>query len=286
MKYANRINGIIAINKPYGMTSRDVVEQIQKKLNTKAGHTGTLDPIATGVMLICLGKYTKLSNYITSDVKKYTATVKFGSFTDTLDITGKVLNQSFNIPSKDTVQKTLNEFICTYMQEVPIYSAVKVDGKKLYEYARNGKEIILPKRMVTIYEIKLLDYNAKGFTFSCKVSKGTYIRSLIRDICFKMNCCGTMEMLSRTSACGIGINDTYTLSDIENNQYKLLDIDDIIDVDKKIVDDNLKSKILNGVVQKGNKHTLYLDKEQNVLALYKYNGKNLEMWVKIYENKR
>ena len=284
MKYANRINGIIAINKPYGKTSRDVVEEVQKILNTKAGHTGTLDPIATGVLIVCLGKYTKLSNYITSNTKEYTAVVKFGIHTDTLDITGNILDSNSIHPDKSVVQETLKKFIGTYEQEVPAYSAVKVGGHKLYEYARSGTKVSLPKRPVTIYSIELLEYNDEGFTFKCKVSKGTYIRSLIRDICAKMNSYGTMEKLVRTYQCGISIKNTYTIQDIKNNHYKMLDINDIMDVDVKVVDDDLKFKILNGVKQVGNVHTLFVDRNHKKIALYKYNGKDLEMWVKLYED--
>ncbi len=285
MKYTNKINGIIAVNKPYGKTSRAVVEEVQKIFNTKAGHTGTLDPIATGVLIVCLGKYTKLSNYITSDTKEYMATVKFGILTDTLDITGKVLARNSIYPDKCVVQETLKKFIGTYTQEVPVYSAVKVEGRKLYEYARAGLKISLPKRHVTIYSIELLNYNNEGFTFACKVSKGTYIRSLIRDICAKMNCYGTMEKLVRTSQCGISIEHSYTIENIKNNHYKILDINDIMNVDIKVANNDLKNKILNGVRQTGNRHTLFVDINHKKIALYKYNGKDLEMWVKLYEDK-
>lgn len=286
MKYANRINGVIAVNKPYGKTSRDIVEEVQRIFNTKAGHTGTLDPIATGVLIVCLGKYTKLSSFITSDTKEYIAKVRFGELTDTLDVTGSVLDKNSACPDKCVVEETLKKFIGTYEQEVPVYSAVKVDGRKLYEYARAGVKVTLPSRSVTIYSISLLDYNDDGFTFKCKVSKGTYIRSLIRDICTEMNCYGTMESLVRTYQCGVSIENTYTIEDIKNNHYKMLDINDIMDVDVRVVNNDLKIKILNGVKQAGNKNTLFVDMNHERLALYKYNGKDLKMWVKLYEDKR
>lgn len=283
MKYANRINGFLAINKPYGKTSRDVVNEVQKIFNTKAGHTGTLDPIATGVLIVCLGKYTKLSSYITSDKKKYIATVKFGISTDTLDVTGNMLDKNDIIPSKECVTDIINKFICSYEQEVPIYSAVKISGRKLYEYARDGVSVDLPKRLVTIYSLKLISYNKNGFTFSCEVSKGTYIRSLIKDMCEAMGCLGVMDKLERTEQCGISVDECFSLDDIKNNNYKFMDIDDIMDVDMRIVNDSQKIKILNGVKQAGKCHTLFLDSNYNRLALYKYNGNDLEMWVKLYE---
>ena len=152
------MHGYILINKEKDMTSRDVVNIASKVFKTKkVGHTGTLDPLATGVLVICVGQATKLVEVVTSNSKEYIATICLGIDTDTLDITGKVLNEENCTLSKDDIVKVLNSFKKTYNQEVPAYSAVKVKGKKCYEYARAGIEVELPKKEVTIYNIDLID---------------------------------------------------------------------------------------------------------------------------------
>lgn len=176
----NNIDGIIVVNKNAGMTSRDVVNVLCKIFNTKKiGHTGTLDPIATGVLVIAIGKYTKLVDKITSLDKEYIAKVKLGIKTDTLDITGNILEKRKCNVYKEALINTLNSFVGSYNQVVPKYSAIKINGKKLYEYARRNIEINLPSRKVEIKNIELLEFNNDSFTFKTKVSKGTYIRSLI-----------------------------------------------------------------------------------------------------------
>ena len=157
------MDGIIVVNKPKGITSRDVVNKVCKKFNTKkVGHTGTLDPIAEGVLVICIGKATKLVEVLTSLEKEYIAEVKLGILTDTLDVDGLVLKEEKTEIKREELEKVLNSFVKEYNQEVPIYSAVKIGGKKLYEYAREGKEITLPSRKVNIKNIELLDYDNKS----------------------------------------------------------------------------------------------------------------------------
>lgn len=169
-------NGILIVNKPKNYTSRDVVNKVGKILKTKKiGHTGTLDPIATGVLVLTIGKATKLTDVITANDKEYIAKAKFGIETDTLDNTGNILNDIKINFSKEEIETVLKSFIGSYNQQVPIYSAVKINGKKLYEYARNNETIELPKRKVEIKQIKLLDFeqdNGKIYIkFSCLVSK-------------------------------------------------------------------------------------------------------------------
>ena len=159
-------NGILIINKDKGYTSRDVVNIISKEFGTKkAGHNGTLDPLATGVLVICLNRYTKLNELLASNEKEYIAEVTLGIKTDTLDREGKVLEEKETVVNKEDLEKTLKKYETTYEQEVPIYSAVKVNGKKLYEYARSGEKVILPKKKVTIKKIELLKFKANKFTF-------------------------------------------------------------------------------------------------------------------------
>ncbi len=285
MKLPN--SGIIVINKPKDLTSRDVVNIISKNLNTKkVGHNGTLDPLATGVLVICFGKYTKLNDLLTSHEKEYIAEVTLGLETDTLDITGKILNKNTPHITKEEIIKALKNFEKTYNQEVPKYSAVKVSGKKLYEYAREGKEVILPKKEVTIYQNELLSFTENKFTFKTKVSKGTYIRSLIRDILASLNETGTMSNLKRTQQGIFKLEDSYTLDDIKQGNFKVLKVKDVLNIPKIIAEGNLKKQIINGAKIKGiySNEVLFLDKEGNELAIYEKNDEYLKLKIMLYEN--
>ena len=265
-------NGILVINKEKGYTSRDVVNVISKLFETKkVGHNGTLDPLATGVLVVCLNKYTKLNELLVSNEKEYIAEVTLGIKTDTLDIDGAVLEKKETYVDKNDLKKTLQKFVGTYEQEVPIYSAVKVNGKKLYEYARSGEKVILPKKKVTIKKIELLKFKDNKFTFKCLVSKGTYIRSLIRDILNDLGVIGTMSNLTRTKQGVFDIENSYSLEDVRNGNYKLLLVKDVLDIDKATVSDELKFKILNGNKIKGNyaDRVLFLDEDGGELAIYK-----------------
>ena len=256
------MNGILFLNKEKGYTSRDVVNIVSKHLKTKkVGHTGTLDPLATGVLIICVGHATKLVDMITSDDKEYVAQVTLGIATDTLDITGTILKTEDVHLSKERIVEALNSMIGQYEQEVPIYSAVKINGKKLYEYARNNEEIILPKRLVNIKDLKLtsdIEYldNKTIFSIKCLVSKGTYIRSLASDIASKLNTIGVMSELSRTKQGIIKIEDCIKIEDVINNKYKLIDIRTCLpDIKQVIVDEILEKEILNGKIIKNDYNT-------------------------------
>lgn len=242
------MNGVIIVDKPSGVTSRDVVNVICKKFNTKkVGHTGTLDPIATGVLAICIGKATKLVEVLTSNDKEYVAEVKLGILTDTLDTDGKVIKENKKIINKEDLLNVLNSFIGAYNQEVPIYSAVKINGKKLYDYARDGINVDLPKRMVEIKNIELLDFKEDSYTFEVRVSKGTYIRSLIKDINDKLGVIGVMSNLKRTKQGKFDIKDAFSLENIQNDDYKILSITDVLKDDNcVIINDNLYNVIKNG----------------------------------------
>ena len=273
-------NGLLVINKPKGVTSRDIVNEVSKIFKTKkVGHTGTLDPIATGVLVLTINKATKLSEIITSEEKVYQAEVILGIKTDTLDITGNILEECNTKFTEEEIVNTLNLFVGTYNQEVPIYSAVKINGKKLYEYARNKEKVTLPKRMVTIKYINLdeINYidNKTVFKFTCKVSKGTYIRSLINDIATKLNTIGTMKNLIRIEQGNFNIKNSYTLEDIKNNNYKIIPIKEALkDYFTVKVDDKLKFKVMNGQILDdiyNQEYVLFVD--DDVIALYK-NEKN------------
>ena len=275
-------NGILVINKDKGYTSRDVVNVISKLFGTKkVGHNGTLDPLATGVLVVCLNRYTKLNELLACHEKEYIAEVTLGIKTDTLDIEGKIIEEKKCYLNKEDLLVTLKKFETTYMQEVPIYSAVKVKGRKLYEYARSGEEVVLPKKAVTIKKIELLDFADNKFTFKCLVSKGTYIRSLIRDILNDLGVIGTMSSLIRTKQGVFDIADAYTLADVRDGNYKLLKIKDVLNIDKAIASDELKFKILNGSKIKGNypDRVLFLDKDGEELAIYKKDNDDMKIEV-------
>ena len=239
------MDGILIINKEKDMTSRDVVDLAVKKLNTKKiGHTGTLDPLAEGVLVLAVNKGLKLVDDITSLDKEYIAEVTLGIKTDTYDITGTVLEEKEEHINKEDLIKVLNSFIGKYTMQVPIYSAVKVNGKKLYEYARNNEKVELPIKEVYINSIELLDFNDNKFTFKCNVSKGTYIRSLINDICNKLNVIGTMSNLKRTKQGKFLLEDSIDIKDISED--KIIPIEQVLDIPTIEVDDFLYNKIKNG----------------------------------------
>jgi len=264
-------NLILVVNKVKDYTSRDIVNKISKILNIKKiGHTGTLDPIATGVLVCLTGKYTKLVDLITSYEKEYIAEIKLGIKTDTLDITGKILEKcEVRQYEKEEIERVLKSFVGKSEQLVPKYSAVSINGKRLYEYARNNEEIELPKRMIEIKNIELLDYSNDLIKFKVMVSKGTYIRSLIEDICKKLNTYGTMNSLIRTKQGNFLIEDSYSLKDIENNNYKSKQIEDVLDLKVVELNDELYKKVINGnkLNLKYNGYVLFKKDNENV-ALY------------------
>ena len=283
------MNGIILLNKPKGITSRDVVNIAIKKLGTKKiGHTGTLDPVATGVMVICIGRATKLVDMLTSDNKEYIAEVTLGIKTDTLDIMGKVLEKRNIKLSYDNLITVLNSFKGKYAQEVPIYSAVKINGKKLYEYARNNIDVALPKRMVNILNIELLNFEDNKFTFKCLVSKGTYIRSLIKDICEKLDVIGTMSKLTRVRQGNFELEECIEIDEI--SKEKIIYIKNILDIKKIEVDDKLKFKIVNSQIIDNiyNEDKILFIGNNEELAIYKIYEKDItkmKPYIMIYEKK-
>ena len=288
----NNYNGILIVNKPSGITSRDVVNIVGKTLNTKkVGHTGTLDPMATGVLVLCLGNALKVCELITANDKEYIAKVILGIETETLDTTSPIINTKKTNITKEEIEKVLNSFKGSYLQEVPKYSAVKINGKKLYEYAREGKEIELPKKMVTIYDIQLVSdityYNdTTTFYIKTTVSKGTYIRSLIRDIGYKLNTYGCMDSLERTRQGIFNIDNSYTLEEIKNNNYKLLSIEESLpNIPLVEVDNKTLFKIRNGVkLKKFFDGDMAIIKDKNkVVAIYK-NDLNESKLFKMIDN--
>ncbi len=210
------LNGIINIYKEEGYTSFDVVAVLRGILKIrKIGHTGTLDPLARGVLPVCLGNGTKLCDMLTDRTKTYEAVMLLGTSTDTEDTSGKVLETKEVNVSKEEVIEAVNSFVGDYDQVPPMYSALKVDGKKLYELARQGVVIERKPRRIHINSIEITDINLPYVTMNIDCSKGTYIRSLCRDIGDKLGCGGCMDKLTRTRVGGFEIKDAYTLAQVE-----------------------------------------------------------------------
>lgn len=209
-------NGVIIINKEEGLTSQGVVNRVKRLLGAdKAGHTGTLDPMATGVLPVLVNRGVKASEFMLTSDKHYAATLLLGVTTDTEDVTGEVLSTSDNIPEEDEVLGVISSFVGEYLQTPPMYSALKVGGKKLYELAREGVEIERAARAVVIHSIEAKKLSEKEYYIDVKCSKGTYIRTLCKDIGERLGCGGTMKTLERCEASGFTLSDGITLGELE-----------------------------------------------------------------------
>lgn len=278
------MNGILVIDKPKGCTSRDVVNIISKKLNIKkVGHTGTLDPIATGVLIVPVGRALKISELLTSDVKEYVAEVILGYETDMLDVTGKETKRNKPNVSLEDIKRALNSFIGVQKQEVPMYSAVKVDGHKLYEYARNGIPVTPPVKEIEIYDLSLVGVpvyqkDTIEFTIKCTVSKGTYIRSLIRDIGRKLGTYGTMKNLIRTRQGPFTLKDSVSLDDVLTDNYHLLSIKEALpQIPVKTIKEPLLTKVKNGMILDSfftEEMSLLVDESKTEIAIYRKTDNN------------
>ena len=254
------MDGILLINKPKNCTSHDIVYKVKKLTNKKVGHTGTLDPMATGVLPLLIGKATLLSKYLINHDKKYIVELKLGKKTTTKDSEGEIIEEKEVLKedmSKGNVEDALNHFIGEQEQIPPIYSAIKVNGKKLYEYARKGIDIDIKPRKIHIYYMKLIDINEedKIIKFEVSCSKGTYVRSLCEDIAKEIGTIGYMYNLQRVQVGNYNISNSITIEDLEkniNNQAFIKDniitIEDFFADKEKIVLDKRKVTLfLNGV---------------------------------------
>ena len=250
------MDGIIVVNKPKGCTSHDVVYKIRRIVKEKVGHTGTLDPLATGVLPLLIGKGTLCSKYLINHNKEYQVLLKLGVSTDTMDAEGKIVEEKevdSSVLEKCNVEKVLQSFVGKQEQEPPMYSAIKVAGKKLYEYARMGRKVEVPKRGIEIYNIELIGTNklSKEIEFKVSCSKGTYIRSLCTDIAKNMGTIGYMSGLERLKVGVFSINNSIIIDDnidkkkIEEN---IITIEELFK-DKQEIELNSKKLILflNGV---------------------------------------
>lgn len=252
------INGIIIINKEKEYTSNDVVRIVKKITKTKVGHTGTLDPNATGVLPLLLGEGTKVSKYLINHNKEYEAVLQLGKKTETADGEGIVIEEKEVLPQmlkKEFVEETLNSFIGVQNQVPPMYSAIKVNGRKLYDYARSGQTVEVKARRIEIYNIKLIkiDEKEKQIFFRVSCSKGTYIRTLCENIAEKLGTVGYMKELNRTKVGDFKIEDSIKVKELEenilkHNLSKIITIEELFKEKEKVeLTDNEIKKYLNGV---------------------------------------
>ncbi|MCR5148477.1 MAG: tRNA pseudouridine(55) synthase TruB [Eubacterium sp.] len=287
-------NGILNIYKEEGYTSFDVVALLRGILHQKKiGHTGTLDPKAEGVLVVCLGKATKLCEILTADTKEYETVLKLGETSDTDDSAGCIsVNSGFSIPDEETIRESFLSFLGTYDQLPPRYAAIKVGGKKLYEYAREGKEVPQIPRSVTIHELEISEIKYPYVRFRVKCSKGTYIRSLCRDIGEKLGTGGLMDSLLRRQSGEYKLEDCLKLGEVKdivqngNIEDYILPVDTLLcDWPAADITEEGKKYLLNGNklseseltfrseneknrALKGDRFRVYMDKE--LKALYKY----------------
>ena len=301
------MDGIILINKEKKYTSHDVVAKVKKILKVKVGHTGTLDPNATGILPLLLGNATKISKYLINHNKEYIAELKLGVKTDTADGEGKVIaEKQVNLEEifeniNESIQQILNSFVGKTLQKPPMYSAIKVNGKKLYEYARKNEKVEVKSRQIEIYKMELikLDLKENIIKFKVRCSKGTYIRTLCEDIAEKLNTYGYMKELQRTEVGDFKIENAITIGELEElvNENKLKDkineealnivnskdrkyfikIEELF-MDKKIInlDEDLLNKFLNGVMLKNN----------NIDGIYRIYNKNNYIGIGVNKNQK
>ena len=247
------MDGIILINKEKNWTSNDVVQKVKHLLNEKVGHTGTLDPQASGVLPLLIGKGTLLSKYLINHDKEYIATIKLGKKTSTGDEEGEVIEENQVDKTKletINVQNILQTFIGLQNQIPPMYSAIKLNGKKLYEYARKGQKVEIEPRKIEIYNIEqvLVDYNEQEITFKVNCSKGTYIRTLCEDIALKLGTVGYMKNLQRTKVGEFEIENSIKVSEIEDGKKSLITIEEFLKKEETInLNKDHLNKFINGV---------------------------------------
>lgn len=272
------MNGIILINKPLNCTSHDVVNKVRKICHTKkVGHCGTLDPLASGVLVLCINKATKALQFITSEDKEYIATITLGKATDTYDLEGKITSEKEyqNDLTLKQVEETLKTFLGKQKQVPPIYSAIKVNGKKLYEYARNNEKVEIEPRDIEIYSLELLSFEKNEIKIKTHCSKGTYIRSLCVDIASALGYPGVMSSLIRTKSGHFALDDCITLEELEQNPNQCIPIEEafkdfksmIIEDEKIVYHGKTISSSLEGQV-------VIKNKEGKILAIYEQVGKN------------
>lgn len=264
------MNGIFLINKETNWTSFDICAKIRRTFNTKkVGHSGTLDPFAEGLMIVCLGQATKIIPFLEHYNKTYEATIKLGEETDTLDNTGNIIDKKEVLDySLEEISHVLNSFLGKSQQIPPMYSALKHDGVPLYSLARNGLEIERKPRDIEIYSIELIDYNKPYLTFKCQVSKGTYIRTLAKDIALKLSTVGHLVKLKRTNIDKFDLSMAKKVNDLTINDS--ISIIKMLNLPTLKVNQEIEKKIRNGNKLSFNakKMVLLINEKNEALAIY------------------
>lgn len=277
------MDGILIIDKPAGMTSHDVVFRVRKAIGERQiGHTGTLDPLATGVLVLCVGKATKLVKYFVEHDKRYRAEMELGYETDTLDSEGTVVGRRFcEGLTESAVDGILPQFMGSTLQIPPVYSAIRIEGKKLYEYARSHREIPdIEPRPVTVYELIRTSplrqaEGVAGFSFSLHCGKGLYVRSLCRDIGEKLGFPATMTGLRRESVGRFPLAEAQTMEDVQNGKAVLRDPFDYLDIPRLVITGEVATKVSHGTflpttLFEQPVETLLVDGQNHPLAIYTY----------------
>ena len=274
------MNGFILVNKESGVSSNFVVQQIKKKIKAqKIGHLGTLDPLASGLLILAVNRATKFSSYFLESDKSYDVEVEFGTSTDTDDSTGKIIYECNDYPNKTSVKNHLESFIGESMQIPPFFSALKYKGKPLYKYARRGELISKPPRKISVNCIENFDLNNKVCAFRIYCSKGTYIRSIARDLGKKLGCGAHMKSLIRLSQGNFNISDAKSTSNIlEEN---IISIEDAFkNLNKITIQPHDEKKFINGVTisEFNNKDDIYrvFSKNNIFIGIGEINKKNLK----------
>ena len=241
------MNGFILVNKESGVSSNFIVQHIKKKIKAKkVGHLGTLDPLASGLLILAINRATKFSSYFLESDKSYDVEVEFGTSTDTDDSTGNIIYESNNYPSKLSIKNELESFIGESLQVPPFFSALKYKGKPLYKYAREGEFITKPPRKILITKIESLDFDSKICSFKIYCSKGTYIRSIARDLGERLGCGAHMKSLTRISQGNFNISNAKRASDILEGD--IISIEDAFkNLEKIKIEYNDEKKFINGV---------------------------------------
>lgn len=267
------MDGVLLVNKEEGLSSFDVVRKIKKFLNTKkVGHCGTLDPLATGLLVVTVGKALKISRFLEGDEKEYIATIKLGERTATLDREGEIIEKKeINKFSREDIISVFESLTGKIKQKPPIYSAVSVNGKRLYEYARENIDVEIKEREIEIKKLELLEFDNDSIKYRVVCSKGTYVRVLCETIANKLNNIGYMSSLIRTRIGKLYLDNSYSLSQIENGEYNLIGIQESLSNFKVLaLKDRELYKAENGNVLdfyiEGN--VLVVDENDNVIAIY------------------
>lgn len=286
------MEGIFLIDKPAGMTSFDVIRKLRNQLNTKeVGHAGTLDPMATGLLVVLVGKATKLSDLLLSETKTYQGTITFGFSTDSYDRTGKVVDTLDTFDLNETqIDETIKSFLSRDSQLPPIYSAIKIQGKKLYEYARKDQTVEIDERPMIIHEFERTSaYINQSFNFEIRVSKGTYIRSIAHDFGVSLDIPSHLSALRRTHSGRYSLSTAYRLGEIDEYTMPNFSVEDYAKtLDKLVVEDYLIPLIRNGVRLDERQTTMdgpftAYSKDNKPIAIFKKDGKNYKPLIQLGE---